>query len=83
MRGFDIFDKASTDCGSSGFPLITRDGEVIGIHKCRAADDDDDQYNVAVSTKAVHAAIWKFKTNKTLPRKFIYNPTRFDKEYES
>ena len=57
---------------------MMRDGKVIGIHKSRAAKDSD-QYNVAVSTKVVLAAIFHFKT---LPRKLISNPKSLDKEYE-
>ena len=78
MHGFDIFHKASTERGSSGSPLMMRDGTVIGIHKSRAAKDSD-QYNVAVSTEAVLAAIFNFKT---LPRILISNPKSLDTDYE-
>ena len=77
-HGFDIFHKASTDYGSSGSPLVTLNGIVIGIHKKRAAENSD-QYNVAVSTKAVLAAICHFKS---LPRKLVSNPKSLDSKYE-
>lgn len=78
MHGFDILHKTSTDYGSSGSPLMTQDGKVIGIHKRRAAKDTDD-YNIAVSAKAVLAAIYNFKT---LPKKLISNPRNLDRQYE-
>lgn len=78
MHGFDILHKASTDYGSSGSPLFTCDGKVIGIHKRRAAKETD-HYNIAVSAKAVLGAIYNFKT---LPKKLISNPRALNKQYE-
>ena len=78
MHGFDILHRASTDHGSSGSPLMTRDGKVIGIHKGRAAKESD-LYNIAVSAKAVIAAIYHFKT---LPQGLVANPRNFDNQCE-
>ena len=78
MHGFDILHKTSTDRGSSGSPLMTNDGKVIGVHKCRAKKESD-QYNIGVSAKAVLAAIYNFKT---LPKKLISNPRNLDMQYE-
>ena len=78
MHGFDILHKASTDYGSSGSPLFTCDGKVIGIHKRRSAKETD-HYNIAVSAKAVLGAIYNFKT---LPKRLISNPRALSKQYE-
>ena len=78
MYGFDILHKVSTNHGSSGSPLMTHDGKVIGIHKGSAAKDSD-QYNIAVSANAVLAAIYNFKT---LPQRLISNPRKLEEQYE-
>ena len=81
MHGLDIFHKASTDCGSSGSPLITCDGKVIGIHKCRAA-------MMMINTTLLFQlklCMLQFGSLKLIKpyHESLYNPTRFDKEYES
>ena len=44
MHGFDVFHEASTDCGSSGSPIMMCHGEVISIHKGALASEDEHCY---------------------------------------
>ena len=53
FHGFNLLHKASTNRGSSGSPVITTDGKVVGLHKAASSGD----CNVAVSIVAVRQAI--------------------------
>ena len=53
FNGFNLLHKVSTNPGSSGSPVFTTDGKVVGLHKAASQDD----CNVAVSIVAVRKAI--------------------------
>lgn len=69
IRGYNILHKASTTPGSSGSPLLTADGNVVGIHKAAGVGD----YNVAVSIIDVCNAIEKSieSKSKCLPHNIL------------
>ena len=52
IKGFNILHKASTAHGSSGSPLLSPDGKVVGLHKAGR-----EEHNIAVSIIAVVQAI--------------------------
>ena len=54
--GFDMLHEASTEYGSSGSPVVNRDGRVVGVHKSRRPEES---CNVATQIGTIISGIAK------------------------
>ena len=78
LHGFDIFHKGTSSLAVAGSPVITQDGKVVGIQKCRALKSED-HCNIAVSSKAVFDAL---DLHDKFSNKLVCNPRELSKSYE-
>jgi len=76
--GCDVFHKPEKDDLLCGSPVVTVNGNVVGIHKGRVHDTTYN-CNVAVSTKYLLRAIY---CHDDLPKQLVCNPSVLTKLYE-
>jgi len=76
--GCDAFHKPEKDNLLCGSPVVTIDGNVVGIHKGRVHNTAYN-CNVAVSSKYLLHAIYCYEN---LPKQLVCNPSALNKLYE-
>lgn len=80
FNGFDIFHSVSTDYGSSGSPIAISDGTIVGLHKARSVSSSQN-YNIAVTMKAIIKALLPHFVGMTSPYHLVCNPIALDQAY--
>ena len=81
-HGLYLLHTSKAEIGSWGSPLSLKDGQVISLHKRKAAKKTE-QIDVAVSAKAVVSALAVHCSTDNLPIKLISNPVRFSEASKS
>jgi len=68
--GFDYYHEVKTSFGSSGSPLINKDFEVVGIHKSKKIEEDQNNekkyINKATKYSEIEFAIRRLYNNKNI-----------------
>lgn len=71
--GFDMLHEVSTEYGSSGSPVVNRDGRVVGVHKSRRPEES---CNVATRIGTVISGIAKLIESSRAEFRFSAGPPR-------